>query len=65
METTLYAVFTVACFPVPAVVNKIGTRTSMFIGILGYGGTVLLLPLWFLYLNIFFLNNAHILHIYM
>jgi hypothetical protein len=38
MATTLYAVFTVACFVAPAIVNVIGTRLSMFIGILCYAG---------------------------
>jgi len=28
METTLYAVFTVFCFPAPAITNKIGTRQA-------------------------------------
>ena len=40
METTLYAVFTVFCFPAPAITNKIGTRQAMFWGILGYGALV-------------------------
>ena len=37
METTLYAVFTVACFVSPPIVNKLGPRLSIFLGVLGYG----------------------------
>jgi len=40
METTLYAVFTLSCFPAPAVTNKLGPRLSMFLGILGYAALV-------------------------
>jgi len=36
METTLYAVFTVSCFPAPAITNKLGPRVTMFLGIMGY-----------------------------
>ena len=38
METTLYAVLAVFCFPAPAITNKLGTRLTMFIGIIGYAG---------------------------
>ena len=40
METTLYAVFTVFCFPAPAICNKLGTRATMFLGVVGYAALV-------------------------
>lgn len=32
----IYAVFTVFCFVAPPITNKIGSRETMFVGILGY-----------------------------
>ena len=40
METTLYAVFTLACFVAPPVTNRLGTRVTMCLGVLGYGALV-------------------------
>uniref|UniRef100_A0A7S2WEB7 Major facilitator superfamily (MFS) profile domain-containing protein n=1 Tax=Rhizochromulina marina TaxID=1034831 RepID=A0A7S2WEB7_9STRA len=40
MEMTLYAVFTVFCFLAPSVTNKLGTRFTMFLGVLGYAALV-------------------------
>jgi MFS family permease len=48
METTLYAVFTVFCFPAPAICNKLGTRATMFLGILGYAALVATSLLYYL-----------------
>ena len=40
METTLYAIFTLACFVAPPVTNRLGTRVTMCLGVLGYGALV-------------------------
>jgi len=41
MEFVLYAVFTVSCFAAPAVVNVLGPRRSLLLGVLGYAALVL------------------------
>lgn len=38
MELTLYAVFTVFCFVAPVITNKLGSRRTMFLGVMGYAG---------------------------
>merc|ERR1719409_2451156 len=48
MEATLYIVFTIACFPAPSIVNKLGCRLGMFLGILGYASLVAASLLYFL-----------------
>merc|ERR1740133_529720 len=40
MEATLYFSFTLACFVAPSVVNKLGCRLCMFLGMLGYATLV-------------------------
>ena len=40
--------FTIFCFLAPSIVNKIGTRFSMFLGILGYGALVCASLLYYL-----------------
>ena len=41
MTTCIYVMFTVVCLPAPAVVNKLGSRLSMLLGILGYTAVVI------------------------
>ena len=48
METALYATFTLFCFVAPAVVNILGPRIAMFLGIMGYATLVGLSLLYYL-----------------
>jgi MFS family permease len=47
--SAVYASFTVACLFAPSVANKIGSRFTMFLGILGYAALVAASFLYFLY----------------
>jgi len=47
MEATLYLTFTISCFIAPSVVNKLGCRLSMFLGMMGYASLVAASLLYF------------------
>jgi hypothetical protein len=47
--SAVYASFTVACLFAPSITNKLGSRFTMFLGVLGYAALVLASFLYFLY----------------
>ena len=47
--STIYFSFTMSCLASPTIVNKIGCREAMFVGVLGYAFLVLTSLMYFLY----------------